>query len=190
MEETMKEKFDLANLYLERMAAGKFPFSDITAERESDLNNAEAIRGLYFVLDFVKALEIENTQRVQNTQSRSKNRKTTGRLFPVECLAEFKYEEDKAITNFVSQLKGYSMAGNVKGMSTKAITDWLKANDYLMDTLDSVTGNKITVITKAGEEAGLYSELRHSRFGQEYEVIMYSEKAQNWLVENMDKIVN
>lgn len=35
----------------------------------------------------------------------------------------------------------------------------------------------------------MYSEVRNTRFGQEYEVIMYSKKAQLWLVENMSEIL-
>lgn len=85
-----------------------------------------------------------------------------------------------------NQIKG----PNVKGLSIKQISDWLKKNEYLEDIVDKMTGEKITRVTDAGKEKGIYTELCKSRFGQEYEVIMYSEDAQLWIVDNMSMILN
>lgn len=180
VKDTMKERIDQANLYLERMAAGRFPFSDRTADETSDLNDREVIRALFFVREVIKEMASEKKSSRQQVEHRS---------FPVECLEKFVYEGDKSIIPFVSQLKNLAGAHDVKGMSTKKITDWLKGEGCLRDEIDAVSGNKITVITKSGDEAGLYSEVRNTRFGQEYEVIMYSKKAQLWLVENMSEIL-
>lgn len=90
---------------------------------------------------------------------------------------------------FISQLKMLAGSPDVKGLSVKRVTDWLKQNSYLQEEKDNETGAKITSITKSGEEAGLYEQARSTRFGQGYKVIMYSEKAQNWIVENLPVIL-
>ncbi len=150
------------------------------AEVDSDLNNPEIVRSLYLILDVYKDLVKECTTRKKTV---------TKRMFPLECLDHFNYQKDQSITLFVTQMKELSGIPNVKGLSVKQISDWLKENNYLQDIVDEVTGEKITQVTDAGKEKGIYTEHRKSRFGQEYEVIMYSEDAQLWIVENMSIIL-
>lgn len=181
MNEVTKERMELAGEYLERLTEGIFPMSGEIAETESDLNNPEIVRSLYLILDVYKDLVKECT---------TKKRTVTKHMFPLECLDNFTYLKDLSITPFVTQLKELSGILNVKGLSIKQISDWLKKNDYLEDTVDKMTGEKTTQVTDAGKEKGIYTELRKSRFGQEYEVIMYSEDAQLWIVDNMSMILN
>lgn len=180
MNQTTKANFELSLLHLERMAEGKFPFSEIPADENSDLYDVEVNRSFRFIINVLNEVREEIEK---------KRPKTTRQSFPLECLSEFKYEGDKSIMPFVAQLKQLAGDPKVKGISTKRITDWLKTNGYLGDSIDSATGSNNTIITSLGEEAGLYSEVRYTRFGQEYEVIMYSEKAQIWLIENMETIL-
>lgn len=180
MNESAKERMELAGEYLERLTEGIFPMSGEIAEIDSDLNNPEIVRSLYLILDVHKSLAKECTSR---------KKPVTKRMFPLECLDNFTYMKDQSITLFVTQLKELSGIPNVKGISIKLISDWLKKNNYLQDIVDEVTGEKITQVTNAGKEKGIYTEHRKSRFGQEYEVIMYSKEAQHWIVENMSIIL-
>ena len=181
MNEATKERMELAGEYLERLTAGIFPMSGEIAEMNSDLNNPEIVRSLYLIQDVYKSLVKECTTRKKTVSKR---------MFPLECLDNFSYVKDQSITFFVAQLKELSGIPNVKGISIKMVSDWLKENNYLKELVNEVTGEKMTQVTDAGKEEGIYAEHRRSRFGQEYEVIMYSEKAQLWLVENMNQILN
>lgn len=176
MNESTKERMELAGEYLERLTEGVFPMSGEIAEMESDLNNPEIVRSLYLILDVYKNLVKECTTRKKEIPKR---------MFPVECLENYSYKRDMSIALLVNQLKELSGIPNVKGLSIKQISDWLKEQDYLQDIVNEVTGEKITQVTDAGKDKGIYTEHRKSRFGQEYEVIMYSETAQNFIVENL-----
>lgn len=241
MNENLNVRLETANLYLERLAEGRFPFSDTMAGMDSDLNSVEVIRSIYYVRDTVKEIlerggidgagvqnnrlncswhqndqqnqndhqnqnyhQNQNDHRNQNDQQwrngskeyepqeELKNASRPRRIrrkFPLECLEDFVFESDKSIMTFVAQLRELAGDGNTKGMSYKRITDWLKAKGYLVEVQDAATGQKTTNISPSGEDAGIYYETRTTRFGQEYQVIIYSEKAQRWLIEQMPSIL-
>lgn len=182
MNENLKEKAAQAITYLERMADGNLPISDIPKLDDSVLNSAEVVRSLYFIRDVVKTLVDENNRK-------SPNQKKGKQQFSVECLENFSYEADKTIMSFVEQLKRLAGNPDVKGISVKKITDWLKAGGYLQDKVDPINKEKYTGITEKGIEAGLYTEVRNTRLGQEYTVIVYSEKAQLWIVDNLKMVL-
>ena len=177
-------KLEVAMKYVERMAEGKNPVKNVTVEDDSVLNNPNVIRCMYFIKDVLNAVR-DNEGMIG--ERKSKPSKTP---FPYECLSDFQYVDDVSIAHFMNQLKGLARDPNVRGIGTKPVTDWLKANGYLMEILDRYTGKMRPVVTDAGREFGLYMEDRISMNGNVYQIIMYSQKAQEYIATNLEKIVN
>lgn len=184
MSEIDLTKLEVALAYVERMAEGNNPVKNIPAEEDSVLNDPNVVRCMYFVRDVLKQV-LDNGGKIGGRTSRSvKN------PFPFECLSKFVYQEDKSISNFLAQVKLLAEDPNVKGISIKSITDWLKQMDYLVDEYNSVDQQKRTKTTSRGEQFGLYMEPRISARGQEYNVIIYSKRAQEFIVQHMKAILN
>lgn len=176
-------KLDVAITYIERMAEGNNPVKNIPAEDDSVLNNPNVVRCMYFVRDVLKQVR-DNGGKIGGRGSRSL--KTP---FPFECLSKFVYQEDKSISKFLSQIKLLAEDENVKGIGIAPITGWLKQMDYLVDEYDQTDHQKSTRTTAKGEQFGLYMEPRISARGQEYNIIMYSRKAQEFIVQHMEAIL-
>ncbi len=177
-------KLDVAITYVERMAEGNNPVKNLPAEEDSVLNNPNVIRCMYFIRDVLVQVK-ENGGVIQGSSGR-----TAKRPFPFEVLSRFEYEEDRSISHFLAQIKALADTPNVKGIGTKPVTDWLKSMGYLVEEYDSSASEKRTRTTEKGEEFGLYMDRRVSMMGKEYQVIMYSRKAQEFIVQNMEAIIN
>lgn len=183
MSEIDLTKLEVAITYIDRMAEGNNPVKNVPAEEDSILNDPNVVRCLYFIRDVLKQVR-DNGGKIGGRIS-----KTAKNPFPLECLSKFEYQEDKSISHFLAQIKLLAEDPDVKGISMKTITDWLKQMDYLVDEYDQLENQKKTKTTAEGEAFGLYMEPRVSARGQEYNVIMYSRKAQEFLVQNMETIL-
>lgn len=183
MSEIDLNKLEVSIAYIERMAEGNNPVKNVPAEEDSVINDPNVVRCMYFIRDVLKQVR-DNGGRIGGKISKSAKNP-----FPLECLSKFVYQEDKSISHFLSQIKLLAEDPDVKGISMKTITDWLKQMDYLVDEYDPENQKK-TKTTALGEQFGLYMEPRTSARGQEYNVIMYSRKAQEFIVQHMETILN
>lgn len=177
-------KLDVALAYVSRMAEGNNPVKNSPVEEDSVLNDPNVIRCMYFIKDVLQQVK-DNGGMIGSRSSRSA--KTP---FPLEVLSKFVYQEDTSITHFLAQLKLLAEDPDVKGIGTKPITEWLKQMDYLVDEYDEVTSQKKTRTTSKGEQFGLYMEPRVSARGQEYNIIIYGRRAQEYIVQHMEEILN
>ena len=176
-------KLEVAMKYIERIADGKNPVNNKPAEEDSVLNNPNVIRCMYFVKEVLAAVS-ENGGVIGGRAA-----KPARSPFPFECLSGFHYTEDTSIAHLIRQFKALAQDPNVRGIGTKPVTDWLRQKGYLTDQLDQYTGKKYASVTEAGEEFGLFMQERTSAYGQSYKLIMYSQKAQEFLAANLKQIV-
>lgn len=72
----------------------------------------------------------------------------------------------------------------------KAVTNYLKAAGYLCEEVNPENNRKKTCITERGRAFGLYENHKISGRGEEYDVIMYGRHAQEFIVNNLERIVN
>lgn len=177
-------KLDVAMKYVERMADGKNPVKNTPAEDDAVLNNPNVIRCMYFIKEILTAVK-ENDGIIAGRAPKPQKSP-----FPYECLSDFQYMGDTSISHFLAQLKGLARDPQVRGIGSKPVTDWLKQKGYLADILDRYTGKMRPQVTEAGTEFGLYMEERTSMRGDSYYIIMYSQKAQEFIAANLEKIVN
>ena len=61
---------------------------------------------------------------------------------------------------------------------------------YLEDRDIPSTGKKETLVTPAGMEFGLYMQPRVSLYGREYNLVLYSRPAQEYIAAHMEAILN
>lgn len=176
-------KLDTAITYIKRIAEGNDPVTNKPTENDSTLNNPNIIRCMYFVQEVLELLR-DNGGMIE---SRKKSAKEP---FPYQVLDNYVYEKDKSISFIMSQIKEMINNPDVKMISYRPITDWLKAAGYLDEKVDLRTGKKISVSTEKGAQLGIYMEDRTSMRGDTYQVVMYDRRAQEFLINNMEAIVN
>lgn len=181
MEQFDQSRLESAIIFADRLAEGLDPISGMLAEEDSALNDPVVIRSMYFIKEVLQAVH-RNSGRVSGKGGKKE--------FPLECLKNFVYTGDKPITKFLEQLKNLADDPDVKGISSKALGDWLKNRGYLTEEVNAYTGKRETRTTPEGEDFGIYTEQRTSFYGREYRVNLYSRKAQEYIVENMEAILN
>ena len=185
MESVDMKKLETAIVYLQRISDGNNPINNLPADEDSILNNPNVIRCMFFVKEILE--EVKRNDGYIGKQSKAK--KTKKNDFPFEVLSSFSYQEDKPISRFVEQINK-SVDGNIyKKVNYKTITQWLKLNCFLQEEYSQEFENTITLATEKGTQIGIRSERRTSSSGREYIVVIYGKQAQEYIVNNMEKII-
>ncbi len=166
------------------LAEGKYPVTGETPGENPALNDPEMIRMMFFIKEVLQAVYRAGGKTGGRTASSVKKK------FPLECLDAFEYTDDKPVTRFLEQLKGLANDPDVKGIAVKPVTDWLRGMGYLEDRDIPSTGKKETLVTPAGMEFGLYMQPRVSLYGREYNLVLYSRPAQEYIAAHMEAILN
>ena len=182
MSEIDLAKLDVAITYVQRIADGKNPVTNQPADNDSVINNPNVIRCMFFISDVLQQVKA-------NGGIISRKGSGVKVSFPLEVLNNFTYEKDQSITGFISQLKRMCENPNTVKLNPVLITNWLRNNGYLITEPDRYSGKKITRTTSLGEELGLRMEERTSAYnGMSYNLVIYSQKAQEYLVEHFAEI--
>jgi len=95
-------------------------------------------------------------------------------------------EEPTMITKFAARITDLVDAGSMRKLKVTAFTSWLVEKGYLYE--DTVNEKKHKRPTQAGEKLGIFAEARDGQGGG-YIAILYKEKAQRFLIENLDQII-
>lgn len=182
------EKFDLKKLeaaieYVKKIADGYDPVHNTEAGYDSVLNNPNVIRCMYFVKEVLMAV------RCNDGVIGSMKKKMKKEPFPYEILQEYHYQEDKTITLVLAQIHLPAEGMNIKKVTPQTVTGWLKKSGYLTEEFCQEVG-KVTVIpTQMGRELGIYTEVR-TYLTNSYLAVLYNRNAQEFLVQNLEAIVN
>ncbi|MBQ6361886.1 MAG: hypothetical protein IJJ25_12185 [Lachnospiraceae bacterium] len=109
--------------------------------------------------------------------------------FPFEILSLFIYREDKSITHLLRQFSEPAGDLNIKLPNAAAIHKWFGANGYLVKEAIEPGGKEFWMPTEKGKELGMYTREGYFK-GNRIVSVMFDEKAQYFLAENLEKIVN
>lgn len=177
------EKMEKAKLYLDKLAHGIDPITDLEIPADSTLNNVRLSRCFFYVSDILRQV-IENGGTV-GTGKRTK--KTDFRLTE-EQLSEIPFSKAPiGITNFVALINSLIDENEMKKLTTQAVTSWMADRGYLTESTDPF-GRKIKTPTEEGRYIGLTTEIRQSSRG-EYTMVLYSEEAQRFVIDHLDAIL-
>lgn len=186
MEVVDTKKLETAIIYLQRIAEGHNPVNNMPMDEDSVLDNPNVKRCMLFIKEVME--EVKNNGGYIGR--RPKARRDDNKLdYPLEKLDAFRYEEDKTITKIVEQLNALVDTTVYKKIVYNQITDWLKENGYLETKRDDYLGKNTTVPTEDGRAIGISSEFFNNPQGRSYIRVSYDQKAQEFIVKKMDKIL-
>ena len=183
MESVDMKKLETAIVYLQRIAEGNNPINNLPADEDSVLNNPNVIRCMFFVKEVLEEV------KKNNGYIGKKSKKSDKSDFPIEVLDSFSYKEDKAISKFVEQINEAVNGDVYKKLSYKSITQWLKLNGFLQEEHSQEFNKVITLPTEKGIQLGIRAERRSSSRGVEYILVIYGKQAQEYIVQNIEKIL-
>ncbi len=186
MEIVDTEKLETAIIYLQRITEGHNPVNDMPIEDDSVINNPNVVGCMLFVKEVLEELKRNNGFIGRRPRLKKDKSKPD---YPLDVLKKYRYERDKTISKLVDQLNDLADTTVYNKITFTPISAWLKQNGYLADEVDD-DGNKHTIVTDKGAGIGIKSELRQSAKGVEYLLIKYGQTAQEFIVSNMDKIMN
>ena len=118
------------------------------------------------------------------TEKKAKGRKEEFRLTD-EILSAVQYVPETTISDFAAQINDLRDEKQMKRLTVKWLTEKLTEEGCLERKFWN--GFTRTVLTEKGREAGIRAEERTSAKGNPYEVFLYSEKAQKYLIELLKK---
>ncbi len=178
------KKLEVAIEYVQRMSDGYNPVNNVQVENDSVLNNPNVIRCMFFIKDILEEVR-RNNGLIGGGKEKAKKEP-----FPFEILKEFQYEQDKSISHFLRQIHLPVEDKNIKKITIPTITTWLKSSDYLTEDYCQEVGKITTVPTEKGRQLGIYTELRKSFSNNPYIIVIYNRNAQEFIVKNLEAIVN
>lgn len=104
-------------------------------------------------------------------------------------MKQFQYQEDKSIAHLLIQIYTPIKDRNIKKIAPQTITNWLKNKGYLTMEYCHEVEKESTVPTDEGKTLGIYTEIRIYPM-KTYLAVIYNRNAQEFLVKNLEAIVN
>ena len=98
-------------------------------------------------------------------------------------------EEPISISKFVYNINDVVNTLEMKKLPATAITGWLTQYGYLESTTND-DGMEFKVLTEKAAKLGLTCQEKTNSYGNKYSVNLYPAKAQQFILENLDKIVD
>ena len=183
MEKVDMNKLEVAIKYVQRIADGYHPVSNVPMEEDAVLNNPNVIRCMFFIKEVLEEV-YHNDGMIAGKKAKAKKEP-----FPFEILREFQYQEDKSISHLLAQVHAPIEGMDIKKISPQTVTTWLKSAGYLTVEYCVEVKKESTIPTEKGKALGIYSEVRE--YGNNtYLIVLYNQRAQEFIVENLEKIVN
>ena len=178
-----REKLAAAKKYLDDLANGVDPLTGRILPEDSGVNNVRVSRCLFYVSSVLEKV-IENGGSVG---ARVKKPKTLiFSLSQTEKDAIEITETPVLLADFVERVNANVDLNVMKKVSAKAFTDWMIANGILEEKFIKDKNRKFP--TLLGNNLGVITEERQGLYGK-YVAILYTKTAQEFLVDNLDEIV-
>ena len=173
------EKLEKAIIYVDRIANGCNPVNNSPLTNDSVLNNPNVIRCMYFIKDILK--EVYDNGGVVSKKNKNYNKK-----FDFQLLNKYKYIENKSISKIVRQINELITDASMEPLKAKPIITWLKDNGYIIHgVINNLEGS---IITEKGKSIGMYNEIQTFQ-NRTYIALLYNEKAQEFLINNLKYIL-
>lgn len=178
-------QLDTAIMHISRMAEGQNPLSEEMMEKESVLNSPEIIRTMFVVKGILEEVKEKGYRRLQRVND---DRPVE---FPKEIHEKFKPKRVTTVTHFIHDCYMYADNKEAKEVAPKTILEWLTVAGFLDSYHDTEFNVDYKRVTKKGDEIGLSNRrVQNGLGGRSYISVMFSEAAQYFVVENMEKIIN
>ena len=169
-------RLQLAIEYMKRMAEGNNPVTNRPAENDSVINDVNVVRCLHYVEEVLKFVR-------DDKKMKGKKKEITS----FEILNQFSYKKDLPISKLFAQINELTVETGTKKLSYKKIIEGLLKEGYLEEVYCKEMDKNIKIPTQKGLDIGIYTERREGANGGIYYVTLYEEKAQRYIVENIER---
>ena len=180
------EEFEIlcrAKTYIDKLANGINPLNDQMLDENDIVNNVRLSRCFFYVSDVLRQV-IENGGLVKKSKS-----KRAAFYIDDEELNRYEYSDEPiSITHVVRRINNLINQNEIKRLSYKIVSNWLKDIGMLEDA-NGKYGNARTCPTKIGEELGISIEKRISSKG-EYFATYYNRNAQEFIINHIQTIIS
>ena len=166
--------------YIEKMANGINPLTNENIPENEIINNVRISRCLFYVNDILEEVL---------TNGGINNRRTKKLPFNInkEILSKFEYSRSPIpVSNIAEKINELNPNPNMVKLRGTNIANWL-VNIGLLREIEHNGKNK-KVPTKAGEDMGLFMEIRIGYTG-EYYIVQYPKQVQEFIIDNFDSLL-
>ena len=182
---TELEKIVYAKSFIDRLANGINPLDD-TPIPEGDIANNIRLSRCFFYVSSILQKEIE---RESKKEKREKKAQLVDFSITYEQIQKFQYSSRPISATVLAKKINQLVEGeNMKRLSYRQITGWL-LNIGMLEYKDIGNGKKKRQPTQQGEEIGIVLLFWERGAGRKYPVIMYSEAAQRFILDNIDAVI-
>lgn len=180
---TELEKMQRAKQYIEKLANGIDPITNMEVPNDSALNNVRLSRCFFYVADILSQV-IENGGKVSRT--------TFSKRLPLvldwDAVRHTPvFEEPVYISRLTEKINELINNEDMQGLRPATITKWLVEKGYLKEET-SAGGKKSKLPTEKGMGIGITGEMRQGQYGS-YMAVFYNQEAQRFLLDNLKEIV-
>lgn len=185
---TELEKIQYTKSFVDQMANGVNP---ITGEPipETDLLRHERIsRCMQYVSNILQQTIIKTEAEQQREQVRRLLSDRPSFTLPYEKRKQISLSDSPvSVSQIVRQINDQIEDPNMRRLQSKQVTEWLTVMGMLAVKNDQ-KGIPIKYPTDKGKQIGITSEHRSAR-GETYLVAVYSREAQQFIIDNLDAII-
>jgi hypothetical protein len=181
---TEYEKMQYAHQCLHQLANGVDPFTKQEISSDCVLNNIHLSRCFFFVCDILRQL-IDSEGQMKPAR---KQKKPDFSLAPEQKAQINISAKPISISVFVHQIVDLVDTEHMKRLPVTAVTTWMMAKGFLQETT-LPSGKTRKTPTKQGEWIGLSLDIRRTSYGEPYQVVLYNEDAQRFVMDHLDDII-
>ena len=182
---TELEKIAYAKSFIDKLANGINPLDD-TAIPDGDIVNNIRLSRCFFYVSSILQKEID---RESKKEKREKKSRLIDFSITYEQLQNFEYSSKPISATVLAKKINQLVEGeNMRKLSYRQITGWL-LNIGMLEYKDIGNGKMKRQPTQQGEEIGIVLEFWEKGQGRKYPVIMYSEAAQRFILDNIDAVI-
>ena len=182
---TELEKIAYAKSFIDKLANGINPLDD-TAIPDGDIVNNIRLSRCFFYVSSILQKEID---RESKKEKREKKSRLIDFSITYEQLQNFEYSSKPiSATVLAKKINQLVECENMRKLSYRQITGWL-LNIGMLEYKDIGNGKMKRQPTSQGGEVGIVLEFWEKGPGRKYPVIMYSETAQRFILDNIDAVI-
>ena len=170
-----------AQTYIEKLAKGINPLTGEEVAQTDVVNNVRISRCLFYTSDLLKKI-VDNRGKFKVEMPEQ----NPFSLNP-EQVARFEYaQQSLSVSEIVKRFNALIDSVYMKELKTKQVTEWLVSVGMLQNIV--INNRTRRRPTPQGESIGITTEERMGQYGM-YEGVFYSNKAQHFIVDNIDAII-
>lgn len=177
---TELETMQRAKLYMDKLAQGIDPITNLEIPGDSVLNNVRLARCFFYVSDILD-------QVIANGGVGGKSKLQPFSVTEEQVARIPLSQEPVRITQFVEMINASVSNPQMKKLSTTTITDWLLEKGFLEKQIGP-DGKSKRVPTQNGFMIGLSTQISKGHYG-EYQSVYYRIPAQQFVLDNLQAML-